>query len=352
MALAYRRRLRHGDAHTGSEMVEPLFLLLAAVVPALLLMWYFHARDAYPEPPKVVWQTFGLGVLSIVPAVLAALALEGLVEAAFGPFVNPWVAGLSTAFLGAAIPEDLAKFCVLYYFCLRHTAFDEPMDGLVYGVAASMGFAALENVLYVWQDGFGLAVMRAFTAVPAHAMHGAIMGYFLGLYHFLPERRGFYLAMALALPIALHGAYDFPVLTIDYLPEDDPAIGFLFVATLAVLTVEIGLALVLAKRVRRAQHAGVHECAADPDFAVLEHYHRGPWHARDLVSYGLLMIGALLAWVGLVGVFVWGGEVAAALPTGGAIWLVLLALPAAGVVLFWKAISRLNRRRGGYTKGP
>lgn len=322
-----------------------LLLLVAAVVPALLLMWYFHARDAYPEPPKVVWQTFGLGVLSIVPAVLAAMAIEGLVEAAFGPFANPWAAGLSTAFLGAAIPENLAKFCVLYYFCLRHSAFDEPMDGLVYGVAASMGFAALENVLYVWQGGFGLAVMRAFTAVPAHAMHGAVMGYFLGLYHFLPERRGFYLAMALIIPILFHGAYDFPVLTIGHLAEDHPAIGFLFVATLAVLTAEIGVALVLAKRVRRTQIEGAHERAADPDFGILEPYHRGPWHARDVVSYGLLVSGALLAWIGLVGVFVWGGEVAAALSTGGATWLALLAPPAAGVVLFWKAIARLNRRR-------
>ena len=322
-----------------------LLLLAAAVAPALLLMWYFHARDAYPEPPKVVWQTFGLGVLSIVPAVLAALAIEGLVEAAFGPVANAYAAGLSTAFLGAAIPENLAKFCVLYYFCLRHSAFDEPMDGLVYGVAASMGFAALENVLYVWQDGFGLAIMRAFTAVPAHAMHGAIMGYFLGLYRFLPERRRFYLAMALAIPILFHGAYDFPVLTIGHLAGDDPAIGFLFVATLAVLSAEIGVALVLAKRVRRTQHEGAHERAADPDFAVLEPHHRSPWHARDVVSYGLLVIGALLAWVGVVGIFAWSGEIAAALPSAAAAGLVSLAPPAAGVVLFWKAIARLNRRR-------
>ena len=328
-------------------MVGTLLLLLAAVVPALLLMWYFHARDAYPEPPRVVWQTFGLGVLSIVPAVLASIAIEAAVEAAFGAFTNAYAAGLATAFLGAAIPEDLAKFCVLYFFCLRHSAFDEPMDGLVYGVAASMGFAALENVLYVWEGGFFLAVMRAFTAVPQHAMHGAIMGYFLGLYRFLPARRGFFLTLALALPIAFHGAYDFPLLSAGYLPEGDPATGFLFVAALAVLTAELGLALVLAKRVRRSQLAGAHERAADPDFSVLEPYHRGPWHGRDLVSYGLLVAGALLAWIGIVGAFVWGGgEAAAALPTGGATWLVLLALPAAGVVLFWKAIARLNRRRG------
>lgn len=318
-------------------MVETLLLLVAAVAPALLLMWYFHARDAYPEPPKVVWQTFGLGVLSVVPAVLASLAIEGAVEAAFGPFTNAYAAGLATAFLGAAIPEDLAKFCVLYFFCLRHSAFDEPMDGLVYGVAASMGFAALENVLYVWEGGFGLAVLRAFTAVPQHAMHGAIMGYFLGLYRFLPERRGFYLVMALALPMALHGAYDFPVLTVGYLAADDPAIGFLVVATLAVLTTELGLALALAKRVRQTQIEGAHEGAPDPDFGVLGHYHRGPWHGRDLMSHGLLISGALLAWVGIVGAFVWGED--------GAAWLLPLALSLAGIFLFRVGIAHLNRQR-------
>ena len=159
-----------------------VILALSAVVPALLLMWYFWARDAYPEPPRVVWATFGLGVFSIVPVVLVEIP----VAAAFEDPSDPWAAGLATAFLSAAIPEDLAKFCILYFYCLRHAEFDEPMDGLVYGAAASMGFAVLENLLYVSEGGIGVAAMRAVTAVPTHAMHGAIMGYFLALYHFLP----------------------------------------------------------------------------------------------------------------------------------------------------------------------
>ncbi len=325
-------------------------IVSSSVAPALLLLWYFHARDAYPEPPKVVWQTFGLGVASAAPAVLLAFAIETIV----GDISDPWMAGFSQAFLGAALPEDLTKFAVLYFFCLRavlyffclrHVAFDEPMDGLVYGVAASMGFAALENLLYVWQGGFSVAVMRAFTAVPFHAMHGAIMGYFLGLYRFMPHRRGFFLIMALVVPFFLHGAYDFPLLTTGYLPDGDPATGLLIVTALAVMTAELGLALTLATRVRRAQQAGAHERAVAPDYTIIENHHRGPWHARDLASYALLFAGALFAWVGIVGVFSWGsGEVAAALPTGNATWLFLLVLPIAGVVMFRGAIRRLNRK--------
>ena len=87
-------------------------LVLSAVAPALLLLWYFHARDVYPEPPRVVWATFGLGVASIVPAVMLAMAIE----AAVGEPADPWAAGLAAAFLTAALPEDLAKFAVLYFF--------------------------------------------------------------------------------------------------------------------------------------------------------------------------------------------------------------------------------------------
>ena len=96
-------------------------LVLSAVAPALLLLWYFHARDVYPEPPRVVWATFGLGVASVVPAVMLAMAIE----AAVGEPADPWAAGLAAAFLTAALPEDLAKFAVLYFFCLRRSEFND-----------------------------------------------------------------------------------------------------------------------------------------------------------------------------------------------------------------------------------
>ena len=144
----------------------------------------------------------------------------------------------------------------------------------------------------------------------------------------------------------LHGAYDFPVLTIGYLPEDDPATVLLFVATLAVLTAELAMALTLARRVRWAQVAGAHERAVDPDYAMLEHHHRGPWHARDVISYGLLMCGALFAWVGGAALLMGGGDAAAAaVPAGAWFGFATLAVLAMGVVMFWRAIARLNRRQ-------
>ena len=84
------------------------------------------------------------------------------------------------AVLGAAIPEELFKFLVLRWYVWRKPHFDEPLDGVVYGATASLGFATLENILYVGSHGLEMAVLRALTAVPGHAFTGVVMGAFLG----------------------------------------------------------------------------------------------------------------------------------------------------------------------------
>lgn len=187
----------------------------AALVPSLLLMAYFHARDLYREPPAVLWKVFGLGVATLVPVVLVAwpvrLALAGV--------DSPLLWGLATAFLEAAVPEELLKFAVVWLYALRRPEFDEPFDGVVYGVAASLGFATLENVLYVTGTGLGVAVLRAFTAVPAHAFLGALMGYFAGRARLAGEGRRRLLVLALAVPTLLHGLYDFPILALERASE-------------------------------------------------------------------------------------------------------------------------------------
>ena len=223
--------------------------LLAALAPALLLVRYFQSRDAFPEPPKVVRRTFWLGVLSLIPVILLVLVTRALLP----PPGNPWLLGLYQAFVEAAIPEELMKFAVLYLYCLKQSAFDEPMDGLVYGATASLGFAALENVLYVANGGLAVAALRAVTAVPGHALLGAVMGYFVALYVFQPERRGLYLTLALAVPMVLHGLYDLPLMLLDTTPGLNPVWALL---TLLVLAVEWVVAASLLRRVRVSQLAG------------------------------------------------------------------------------------------------
>lgn len=196
-------------------------LLGAAIVPGLLILWFFHSRDRNPEPRGVLLRTFGLGVFITLPASMLEIGQTALTDPLH---LSALPASLNSAFLGAALCEEVLKFAIVYGFCSRHQAFDEPMDGILYGVTASLGFATLENVLYVGQNGMTVAIVRAVLAVPGHACWGALMGYFIGQAKFGdPAQRKACLVLALVVPILLHGLYDFPLMWANAPHGDGPA---------------------------------------------------------------------------------------------------------------------------------
>lgn len=272
----------------------PIWLHVLAIAPALLLLWYFTSRDLYPEPRCLIWLTFGLGFGAAAPAAYIG-------ETLFFPLAdlasNPWIASAILAFPVVAGIEELSKFSVLYLFCRRWNDFDEPMDGLVYGVAASLGFAAIENWSYVYASGLETALWRAVSAVPFHGMAGAIMGYYFGLAHFIPNRRPTYFTLALLIPILLHGAYDYPLILQEMLPATHQLGEWLGFLVLPVLALETGIALALAHRVRAVQEAGHHEAAVDPNYGGLHHPYRAWSGERHFAAPILLMVGGALAWM-------------------------------------------------------
>jgi RsiW-degrading membrane proteinase PrsW (M82 family) len=232
---------------------------VSALVPSLLLAWYFYSHDVRREPARAVWSTFGLGVMSIAPTLLVDWPISKFLVS---PLTNPFAYGPAEAFLVAAIPEEFFKFCVLYWYARRRRWFDEPMDGVVYGAIASLGFATFENVLYCMSGGLFVAGMRAVTSVPGHAFWGAIMGYFVGIAHFSPPaQRGKWLLRALGWPILLHGAYDTGLLVLKSFGEQkrEPVGGelalviVLLVVSLAVVVLSWVLGIKLTRRMRRAQ---------------------------------------------------------------------------------------------------
>jgi RsiW-degrading membrane proteinase PrsW (M82 family) len=233
---------------------------LSAVTPSLLLMWYFHSRDIYPEPARVLWPTFGLGVLIIIPVLAVGLPARWAITGGS----NALLIGLREGFLVAALPEEFCKLLVLGLYCARHRAFNEPMDGVIYGVAASLGFATLENLLYVAHGGMNAAFLRALTAVPSHAFLGAIMGYYVGQARFDPHRRASFLFKAWALPTLLHGLYDFPLLTLASMPSSERDLSSahliviigLMLFTILVLLWQWVWAIKVTRRLRIAQRQG------------------------------------------------------------------------------------------------
>jgi hypothetical protein len=144
---------------------------------------------------------------------------------------------------------------VVVYFCSRHKEFDEPMDGVVYGAVASLGFATLENILYVSTGGLGLAVVRALSAVPGHAFMGAIMGSYVARAKFGPaEERTGNLARAYFIPMLLHAVYDGPLLTLKHFGQHPPvAVALMGFISVGVLIFEWWWTVSLVKRLHADQ---------------------------------------------------------------------------------------------------
>ncbi|MCA9404286.1 MAG: PrsW family intramembrane metalloprotease [Candidatus Omnitrophica bacterium] len=183
----------------------------AAVAPALIILLYFYRQDRLrPEPTGYLVQVFVLGIASTYPLIQLDLYLTRI------QFYNmlPKVAyELFVAFIQAGMAEELMKFLVVMIFVYRHRHFDEVTDGILYTITVSLGFAAVENVLYVVGKPFNVALARALTAVPFHAVCSGVMGYYIGRAKFARvkrmERR--LLLTGLASAAAIHGLYNFMI---------------------------------------------------------------------------------------------------------------------------------------------
>jgi RsiW-degrading membrane proteinase PrsW (M82 family) len=195
------------------------WLLALAVAPALALFLFFYFRDKYrkePVGPLVV--TFLLGAVVLVPS----FALSSMVQRLVG--WSSRTPSLLHAFLGAVlivgVIEEGWKFLVVRYYAYNRPEFDEPYDGIMYSVSAALGFATLENIIFVLLHGAGVGVLRAFLAVPAHAFDGVLMGYLLGEAKFARSERGarLYSAAAYGTAVLAHGVYDFIVFTMNRRP--------------------------------------------------------------------------------------------------------------------------------------
>ena len=205
-----------------------LFLLILSILPSVLILLYIYRKDKYEqEPLALLLKAFVSGALSVVIwLAIYYLLLESIIptEPDTGShFANAFI----EAFFAAAIPEELVKFAMLYWLIWKNPNFNERFDGIIYAVFVSLGFATLENIMYVLQLGVGVAVLRALTAVPAHALFGVAMGFYFSYAKFLPERQNKYFALCIGIPILLHGVYDFILMWQSNLLEHHPEISVL-----------------------------------------------------------------------------------------------------------------------------
>lgn len=236
----------------------PTVLGTAAVAPALLILWLVVAADERPGPPAKIWTAFLLGAASI--------SLLGIVRAPFMSFLaapeNPWIAQTLHSLFGVALPEEAVKVLVIAAVSARRQPFADPMDTVVYGAAAGLGFAAYENLAYLvlhaemWQS---LAALRSVLTVPFHGALGIIAGAYLAIArsgtalgahrHHRDWARISSRTLILLGPVALHAAFDFPLLILQKNPDIEAATRLV----LGSASVLIGLSSIVfaARLVRR-----------------------------------------------------------------------------------------------------
>ena len=201
--------------------------LLITILPSIVLVLYFIKSDKFKEPNRIIIITFLFGILITIPAGY----LNSLIDKNFatGERFND---ALLSGFFGGGPVEELLKFSVLYFYILKEKAFNEPMDALVYGVLASLGFATLENFQYVFYSNSEfwtaqeIAIFRSYSAIPLHGLCGAIMGFYFGQYAFSANKK--YLGLAIIIPIIFHGSYNFMCDYNWYYAVSIVAVGFIF----------------------------------------------------------------------------------------------------------------------------
>jgi RsiW-degrading membrane proteinase PrsW (M82 family) len=190
-------------------------LLIVAIAPVIAIILYIYCKDEYEkEPRRLLLINFLLG--AIVSIIIATVLYFGsdmlfIVNDEFSITQQ-----FFKAFLIVAVIEEFSKYIIVRYFAQPNKEFNEPFDGIMYAVMVSMGFAATENIMYVFEGGYQVAILRAFTAVPAHATFAVLMGYFMGKAKFAKNRSKYNL-LGLFLAVLFHGAYDF-FLFIDFIP--------------------------------------------------------------------------------------------------------------------------------------
>ena len=223
--------------------MEIILALIAALLPAILLWLYIWKKDAKPEPASQLIKAVLWGVGICIPVAIVEMIIGASLFGITG--VSPNLVGTTVnAFVMAALPEESFKLLALWIVLKKNPYFDEHYDGIVYAVCVGLGFAAIENIIYVFSSEawLSVAITRALLAVPGHYAFAILMGYYYSVYHFVNHSKK-NAAFILLVPILAHGIYDALV----FGSELNPIIGV--IATIILIYFCIKLQKIAKKKV-------------------------------------------------------------------------------------------------------
>ena len=190
-------------------MDELQLRILLGALPGFLLLIYIFKKDPQPEPKSRLAKAVLWGALICIPVSLVEVIISHVL---FGSGLEPTttIGATAEAFLVAALPEEGFKLLALWLVLRHNPYFDEHFDGIIYAVCVGLGFATVENVLYLFQfddEWVSIGISRALLAVPAHYAFGVLMGYYYSLHHFVDHSQRIAVCILL-VPALAHGFYD------------------------------------------------------------------------------------------------------------------------------------------------
>ena len=193
-----------------------IYILILAILPVSIFVGWIYFKDRYEkEPPLKLIEYFLLGILVSILAIVLELyfsklnIFSGIAEA------------LYISFFVAAFTEEGLKSIILIPILLKDKDFNEKLDGIIYSIFLSLGFATIENIIYLMRERldlfFELGITRGLISIPSHIMFAITMGYYISKYKFAEkdDKKNKYLIYAIIIPILLHGVFDF-ILMIGY----------------------------------------------------------------------------------------------------------------------------------------
>lgn len=182
-------------------------IVLASILPGFLWLWYFHKHDQFEqEPISEIVKCLIYGAVAVVPALILEYPFRNVLQNPSSLWTRFFV-----SFFVIGLGEELCKFLAVYLAVYHSSTLNEPVDGIMYGVTAAIGFSMIENILYISAFGFVVVPLRAVFASLAHTSFTGLMGYFLGSGKF-GSRPHQQMALGLGVATFLHGVYDFILL--------------------------------------------------------------------------------------------------------------------------------------------
>lgn len=193
--------------------MQTLLAFSLGIIPAIIWLWFWLREDCHPEPKKFIFLTFLMGMFSAIATKYVSFELIDHV------LVGPEYGFYAIVLLASA--EEIMKYLFAYFTALRRAFNDEPIDAVIYMITIALGFAAMENFLYLW-DMFGngeiakgviVGNMRFIGATTLHTASSGILGAMIALSYYKTQiEKIIYLIVGIILASSLHTAFNFLII--------------------------------------------------------------------------------------------------------------------------------------------